>query len=175
MKGFTSASGHLCARTSRLGWRRFVPELRTNPHGPRQARETQAGQPESVFPRPPPTSIRCTAFLGNSGIPNDTVHTKYTVVLVADRVFAIYRIMLRWKTYKYFYETDELPNSRPTQPKKRAKMAFGPLFVAFGPLFPTANIFSCVGINLYRKQMKKLNSPQTSYLWYHVLSSVNGW
>ena len=26
---------------------------------------------------------------------------------------------LGWKTYKYYYETDELPNPRPTQPKKQ--------------------------------------------------------
>ena len=34
-------------------------------------------------------------------------------------IVAIYQIILGWETYKYFYETDELPNSRPTQPKKR--------------------------------------------------------
>ena len=34
------------------------------------------------------------------------------------RVFAIHQIMLGWKTYKYYYETDELLNSRPTQPKE---------------------------------------------------------
>ena len=33
-------------------------------------------------------------------------------------VFAIYQIMLGWKTYQHYYETDELPNPRPTQPKK---------------------------------------------------------
>ena len=26
--------------------------------------------------------------------------------------------MLGWKTYEYYYETDELPDPRPTQPKK---------------------------------------------------------
>ena len=40
------------------------------------------------------------------------------VILAATRVFAIYLIMLGWKTCKYYYETDELPNPRPTQPKK---------------------------------------------------------
>ena len=39
------------------------------------------------------------------------------VVGVVNRVFAIYQIMLGWKTWKYYYETDELPNPRPTQPK----------------------------------------------------------
>ena len=35
------------------------------------------------------------------------------------RVFAIYQIMLGWKTCKYYHETNELPNPRPTQPKKK--------------------------------------------------------
>ena len=30
-----------------------------------------------------------------------------------------YQILLGWKTYKYYYETDELPNTRPTRPKKK--------------------------------------------------------
>ena len=34
------------------------------------------------------------------------------------RVFVIYQTMSAWKTYKYHHETDELPNPRPTQPKK---------------------------------------------------------
>ena len=37
---------------------------------------------------------------------------------VINRVFAIDQIMLGWETYKYYYETAELPNPRPTQPKK---------------------------------------------------------
>ena len=35
------------------------------------------------------------------------------------RVFAIYQILLGWKAYKQYYETDELLNPRPTQPKKK--------------------------------------------------------
>ena len=35
------------------------------------------------------------------------------------KVFAIYQILLGWKTCKYYYETDELPNPSPTQPKKK--------------------------------------------------------
>ena len=64
------------------------------------------------------------------------------VVAVVVRVFAIYQIMLGWKTYKYYYKTDELPNPRPTQPKKiRLKVAFGP------PLFSHSKIiFPWVGI-----------------------------
>ena len=34
------------------------------------------------------------------------------------RVFAIYQIRLGWKTCKCYYETDELTNARPIQPKK---------------------------------------------------------
>ena len=34
------------------------------------------------------------------------------------RVFAIYQIMLGWITETKHYETDELPNPRPTQPMK---------------------------------------------------------
>ena len=58
-----------------------------------------------------------------------------------NRMFAIYQILLGWKTYpsKYF-ETDELPNPRPTQPKKIR------LKVAFGLLFPTEMNLSWVRI-----------------------------
>ena len=34
------------------------------------------------------------------------------------KVFAIYQLMLGWKTCKYYCETDELPNPRPTQSNK---------------------------------------------------------
>ena len=43
---------------------------------------------------------------------------------------------------KYFDENEELPNPRPTQPKKKKRLKG-----AIGPLFPTANIFSWVGID----------------------------
>ena len=39
------------------------------------------------------------------------------------RVFAICKILLGWKTYKYYYEIIELPNPRPTQPKKKYVMS----------------------------------------------------
>ena len=55
----------------------------------------------------------------------------------------IYQILLGWNTFEYFYETDERPNPRPTQPNPRKIRSK----VAFGPLFPTANIFSWVGID----------------------------
>ena len=35
------------------------------------------------------------------------------------RVSRVYQTLLGWKTYKYYHETDELPNPRPTQPKKK--------------------------------------------------------
>ena len=49
------------------------------------------------------------------------------VILAATRVFAIYLIMLGWKTCKYYYETDELPNpnGQPNPRKIRLKVAFG--------------------------------------------------
>ena len=52
------------------------------------------------------------------------------VVGVVNRVFAIYQIMLGWKTWKYYYETDELPNPKgqPNPRKNRLKVTFGPLF-----------------------------------------------
>ena len=39
--------------------------------------------------------------------------------LGVNRVFAIYQILLGWKASKYCYETDEPPNRRPTQSKKK--------------------------------------------------------
>ena len=39
--------------------------------------------------------------------------------LVYNRVFAMYQILLDWETHKYYYETVDLPNPRPTQPKKK--------------------------------------------------------
>ena len=45
-------------------------------------------------------------------------------------MFSIYQILFGWKTYKYYYETDELPYPR----KIRLK-------VVFGSFFPTAKVF----------------------------------
>ena len=61
-------------------------------------------------------------------------------------VFAIYHIMLGWNTDEYYcHETDELPNPRPTEPKKIR------LKVSFGPRFPTTNVFRESGLILYLK------------------------
>ena len=59
------------------------------------------------------------------------------------RVFAICQILMGWKTCKYYYETDELPNPKanPTQGKIRLKVW------RWGHFFPKANIFSWVGID----------------------------
>ena len=44
----------------------------------------------------------------------------YIYIGVGDNtVFAIYQILLGWKTYKYYHETDEPPHARPTQPEKK--------------------------------------------------------
>ena len=67
-------------------------------------------------------------------------------------VFAIYEILLSWKTCKYYHETDEPSNPGPGQPKKEQ------VEVAFGPLFPTANNFSWVRIGfILETDYKKLN------------------
>ena len=66
---------------------------------------------------------------------------------------------LRWvgKTYKYYNETDELPNPRPTHPKKNRVTG-----VAFKPLFPTANIvFRGLGLVLYRKKTTSNLTPSS--------------
>ena len=67
-------------------------------------------------------------------------HAQCFPVLHNSRVVATYQILLGWKACKYYYETDELPNPRPTQTKKKK------IKVASGPLFLTENIFSWVGI-----------------------------
>ena len=42
---------------------------------------------------------------------------EWTVKIHRDtRVFAVYHILLGWKTREFYYETDELPNPRPTRP-----------------------------------------------------------
>ena len=54
---------------------------------------------------------------------------------------------------KCYCETDELPNPRPTQPNKIR------LKVAFGPLFPTTNQFSWVGIDFIQETGYKKPNP----------------
>ena len=70
-------------------------------------------------------------------------------------MFAIDQVLLGWKTYtgRNYDETGELPNPR----KNRLK-------VVFGPLFPTANIFSWwVGIDfIWETDHKKRNPTKFS-------------
>ena len=50
--------------------------------------------------------------------------------------FAIHQILLGWKTYLRYYETDELPNPRPTQPdKNRFNVAFWATFLPLQQIF----------------------------------------
>ena len=66
--------------------------------------------------------------------------------------------MLGWKTNKHYYETDELPNPRPTQPKKKWHL---------GHFSPQQIHFRALGLILYGKQTTKNPnkpiSPQTPY------------
>ena len=67
----------------------------------------------------------------------------YIYIGVGDNtVFAIYQILLGWKTYKYYHEPKKLPNPRPIQPKKK-KVKSG----IWATFFPQQNIFSWVGID----------------------------
>ena len=54
-----------------------------------------------------------------------------------NRVVAIYQIMLGWKTWKCYYETDELPNPRQTQPQEKVGYISG----IWATFFATANNF----------------------------------
>ena len=78
-----------------------------------------------------------------------------------NRVFAIYQILLGWKTCKYYYETDELPNPRPTQPKKKSGWKW-----RLGHFFPTAKWFFVgwdwfyIG-NRLQENLTQPSSPQT--------------
>ena len=69
--------------------------------------------------------------------------------------------MLGWKTYEYYYETDELPNPRPTQPKKKTiNWLKSGVWATF---FHMQNIFSWVGIDfIYETNYKKPNPPELS-------------
>ena len=80
------------------------------------------------------------------------------------RVLAIYQIMLGWKTYKYYYETDELPNPRPTQPQEKLGWK-----CHLGRFFPQQIFFRGLGLVLLRKpttrNLTQPHSPQTPYLY----------
>ena len=82
--------------------------------------------------------------------------------LLVSRVFAIYQSLLGWKTYKYYYETDELPNPRPTQ--NQQKQVKSGIWATFSH---NKIIFRGLGLDLYRKQttrhLTQPNSPPTRY------------
>ena len=59
-------------------------------------------------------------------------------------MLAIYLILLGWKTCKYYYETDELPDSRPTQ-----KLGY---MWHLGLFFPPQLFFGGLGLILHGKQ-----------------------
>ena len=68
-------------------------------------------------------------------------------ILSVNSFFAIYQILLGWKTGTYYYETDELPNPRPTQSKKTwVENGVWPTF------FPQEMFFRGLGLILCRKQ-----------------------
>ena len=69
---------------------------------------------------------QCLSDLAGSsteGLPNNQPLPRCNMSTIARfyniRVFAIYQILLGWKRCKYYCETDELPNPRPIQPKKK--------------------------------------------------------
>ena len=70
------------------------------------------------------------------------------------RVFAIYLVLLGWKTFKYYYETDELPNPRPTKPQEKLDQMW-PL----GHFLPAAKNFSWVGIDFIQETDYKKPAP----------------
>ena len=47
-------------------------------------------------------------------------------------MFAIYQSLLGWKTYNHYYETDEVPNPRPTQIQEKKKARSG-IWATFSP------------------------------------------
>ena len=73
-----------------------------------------------------------------------------------------YQIKLGWETHKYDHENVELPDPRPTQPKKN-QVKSG-IWATFSP---QQMIFRGLGLDLYRKQttrnLTQPNSPQTPY------------
>ena len=72
------------------------------------------------------------------------LHMQWYSKWVLIRCFAILpnSVALENIRRKYYYETDELPNPRRTQPKNKQRLE-----VVFWPLFPTADNFSWVGID----------------------------
>ena len=92
---------------------------------------------------------------------HNIIFPDFHAFILDNTVFAMCQILLGWKTCEYYYETNELPNPRPTQPKKRSKWHLG----RFSP-----QQIICPGSwdwFLYRKQTARNptqpNSSQTLY------------
>ena len=83
------------------------------------------------------------------------------------RVYSIYQIMMGWKTYKHDYEPDELPNPRPTRPKKK-QVKIG-VWAAFPPRQQI--LFRGLGLILCRKQTTRKPKP-TKYSATTLLKQV---
>ena len=98
----------------------------------------------------------------------------YSIYHSANRVIAIYQLLLGWKTCKYYHETDELPNPRPTQPEEN--QVASRIWASF---FPQRIFFLGLALILYRKQTTtkpgptQFNSPQTPCYCYSICHSAN--
>ena len=64
-----------------------------------------------------------------------------------NRVFPIYHVLLGWKTCKYYYETVELPNPRPTPTQDKLGYKWH-----LDHFFPQQIFFRGLGLIFYRKQ-----------------------
>ena len=76
---------------------------------------------------------------------------------------AIYQIILGWKTYQLYYETDELPNPRPTKTREkiRLKAAFWAT-LSIGKYF-----FRGVRIDFYLRNRLRETQPNQIFLRKH--------
>ena len=98
---------------------------------------------------------------------------KYRLMDWLIRVFAIYQIPLGWKTCKYYYETDELPNPRPTQPKK--KWVTSGVWATFSH---RRMFFGGLGLILYGNKLQETQPNQTLCKHPNVIWLANwliGW
>ena len=81
-----------------------------------------------------------------------------------NRVFAIYPILLCWKTCRYYCETDDLPNNRrPSQSKKKNRLKKWLLGQFFSPqqiTFRWLGLIFLLGNRLQETQPNQ-NCPQT--------------
>ena len=84
----------------------------------------------------------------------------------SNRVFAIYLILLGWKTHKCYYGTVELPNPRLSQPNKKLSQQWH-----LGHFFPTASIFSWVGIDFMQETDYK--KPNLTKFSANILISIS--